>query len=449
MHRIIKNIKKYVKECQSIETPAFLVWDQEKEEYSANKKYFRYAISRMEQKDVLEGTDGIYGIHPDDIDKYRNFVLQEREAITKLRLLTTQNKYEHVSIEKKLVEEKETNKLYTILIIRPIESAGIKTGGTETKGMDRLTGLIGQNAFEELCESQRLYDYEKNTNALAIMSIDQYGNLRRSCGAEVLDEIIVKVADAIKRELKEGMVLARYWEDCFLLCYHKAGSMEKAYEYFEQLANRVRIPYGDAETVTVSIGVARCNHHPELGYLSAFEQARKALLSAQRNGEAQVACQMEGESRNGGIMMQLPPARDIYIRTFGYFEVFLNGEVLMFRHEKSKELLALLTAHRGGYITAESAISVLWEEETVNKTTLSRYRKVVMRLMRILKEHGIEDIIFGDKRRRCLDMSKVRCDYTDYVEGKTSMAHPFDGHFMTQYSWAESFKAPLFELMGE
>lgn len=72
--------------------PAFLVWDHEKEKPSASKEYNRYAISRLEQKDVLEGTAGENAVHPDDVDKYVRFMTRKRDSITELRLLTTQKK---------------------------------------------------------------------------------------------------------------------------------------------------------------------------------------------------------------------------------------------------------------------------------------------------------------------------------------------------------------------
>ena len=50
----------------------------------------------------------------------------------------------------------------------------------------------------------------------------------------------------------------------------------------------------------------------------------------------------------------------IYIRTFGYFDVFVNGTPIAFRHEKAKELLAVLVDRRGGYVTAREIIACLW-----------------------------------------------------------------------------------------
>ena len=36
-----------------------------------------------------------------------------------------------------------------------------------------------------------------------------------------------------------------------------------------------------------------------------------------------------------------------------------------------------------------------------------------------------------------------------YMERKPNTSHLFEGYFMTQYSWAENFKAPLYEVMRE
>ena len=74
------------------------------------------------------------------------------------------------------------------------------------------------------------------------------------------------------------------------------------------------------------------------------------------------------------------PGHSVVIRTFGYFDVFVDGVPIAFRNKKSKELFALLVDRRGGFVTSEEAIGFLWEEEPVCPVTLSRYRKVALRL---------------------------------------------------------------------
>ena len=41
----------------------------------------------------------------------------------------------------------------------------------------------------------------------------------------------------------------------------------------------------------------------------------------------------------------------IVIRTFGYFDIFVDGETIPFSCKKAKELLALLVDRRGGFVT--------------------------------------------------------------------------------------------------
>ncbi|MCR5388637.1 MAG: hypothetical protein K6E56_05255, partial [Lachnospiraceae bacterium] len=85
--------------------------------------------------------------------------------------------------------------------------------------------------------------------------------------------------------------------------------------------------------------------------------------------------------------------RDVFVRTFGYFDVFVGDNPIAFRNKKSKELFALLVDRKGGYVTSEEAIGFLWEDEPVNTLTLSRYRKVALRLKNTLEEYGIPEVV--------------------------------------------------------
>ncbi len=137
---------------------------------------------------------------------------------------------------------------------------------------------------------------------------------------------------------------------------------------------------------------------------------------------------------------QLPLAsekKEVYIRTFGYFDVFVNGRAIMFRHEKAKELLAVLVDRRGGFVSAGEVISCLWEEESANRVTLSRCRKVALRLRNILQEYGIEDIIETVDGQRRLVPEKVKCDLYDYLSGDPAYKDQFKGSYLLNYSWAE------------
>ncbi|MGI6217234.1 MAG: PAS domain-containing protein [Coriobacteriales bacterium] len=127
--------------------------------------------------------------------------------------------------------------------------------------------------------------------------------------------------------------------------------------------------------------------------------------------------------------------KNVRIRTFGHFEVFVNGTPIAFNHAKSKELLAILVDREGGYVSSREAVAYLWENEMVTKTVLARYRKVAMRLREILDENGIGNIVENKNGLRRIRVDKVDCDLFRFKSnGETSL---FNGSYMSDYSWGE------------
>ncbi|MDO4476271.1 MAG: PAS domain-containing protein [Lachnospiraceae bacterium] len=133
----------------------------------------------------------------------------------------------------------------------------------------------------------------------------------------------------------------------------------------------------------------------------------------------------------------------VHVRTFGYFDVFVGEKPIAFRNEKAKELLALLVDRKGGFVSSEEAIGFLWEDESANQLTLSRYRKVALRLKNTLEEYGVADILENVNGKRRLIPERVQCDLYDYLSGAKEYEQLFKGSYLTNYSWAESTMAEL------
>ena len=183
-------------------------------------------------------------------------------------------------------------------------------------------------------------------------------------------------------------------------------------------------------------------------YQSEKECRMKAICSekeANTNSSRYVMLYpVEGSSET--MKQTLPENRTVSIRTFGYFDVFVGDTPVAFRSKKSKELLALLVDRKGGYVTSEEAISFLWEDEPANTLTLSRYRKVALRLKSTLEEYGITEIVESVDGKRRIVMDKVECDLYNYLSGKREYSQLFKGSYLTNYSWGET---TLGELMNE
>lgn len=158
--------------------------------------------------------------------------------------------------------------------------------------------------------------------------------------------------------------------------------------------------------------------------------------------------QAAGKPSEGGLEEAFSPDTlmadsHIYIRTFGFFDVFVDGEPISFKNKKAKELLAILVDRRGGYVSAEEAISLLWEEEPATKVVRARYRKVAYWLNKQLRDCGAAEIVENDGGRRRIALDQVDCDLYQFLSGESRYQNLYGGAYMNNYSWGEYTLAEL------
>ena len=153
------------------------------------------------------------------------------------------------------------------------------------------------------------------------------------------------------------------------------------------------------------------------------------------------------EAQSKGISEVVASAH-IHVRTFGYFDVFVDGKPIPFNSEKAKELLALLVDRRGGFVSSSEGISILWEDEPLSEQTRSRYRKVAMRLKAILEAFGIGEILetVGGKRR--IVPESLECDLYDFLANGPQAKVLFLGIYLRNYSWGEITLSELLRISG-
>jgi two-component SAPR family response regulator len=135
--------------------------------------------------------------------------------------------------------------------------------------------------------------------------------------------------------------------------------------------------------------------------------------------------------------------KKVYIRTFGRFEIFVNGQPIELSSHKAKELLALLVDRKGSIVTTEEMIAYLLEDRPNDERSRNYCRKIIQRMHEGLKEYEIDDIVIRHKRGRSLNIEKVECDYYKYLDENKDKKGQFRGEYMTNYSWAEESLAGL------
>lgn len=133
------------------------------------------------------------------------------------------------------------------------------------------------------------------------------------------------------------------------------------------------------------------------------------------------------------------PARRVRIRTFGNFEVYLDGKPLMFRYSRTRELLAYLVDRQGALCAVGEVAGVLFEDGEPHDVYL---RRLCRDLTATLEAAGCGDVIDRRWGRLGIVPEKVDCDYFDWNAGRRTGC-PYRGEYMAQYSWAEYTNAML------
>jgi len=131
----------------------------------------------------------------------------------------------------------------------------------------------------------------------------------------------------------------------------------------------------------------------------------------------------------------------IAVRSFGNFDLFVDGIPVSFPRAKAKELLAYLVDRQGSSITRAEAFAVLWEDADYDRAMQKQLDVVIRSLRTTLEQYGVSEIL--DMRSGSLRVRPelIDCDMYHFMEGDISAVNAYRGEYMTSYSWAELTEA--------
>lgn len=133
----------------------------------------------------------------------------------------------------------------------------------------------------------------------------------------------------------------------------------------------------------------------------------------------------------------------VTISTFGYFDILVDGKPIIFRNQKSKEMLAILVDRKGSFVSNPYFISCLWGDEPYSEKIRSRCRQTAFRMMKTLEQYGIDYIIEKVDGHRRIVPELVDCDYFNYLNGEKTTGQTFGGAYMSDYTWGEETLSSL------
>ena len=282
-----------------------------------------------------------------------------------------------------------------------------------------------------------------------MLDIDGFGYINDTFGHVYGDQLLRELAQTLKLLLNENNIVARIGGDEFAIYAFGLADMNMVQERMRILIAAAYRELKAGLKLTISAGVA-ISPQDGTDMSVLYAKADTALYYAKSTGRNKYVIYSDNLVPVKAGLPSVTPIDEnvavnsgVYIRTFGYFDVFVNGEALLIPNVKAKELLALLVDRRGGYITPSEIIGCLWEDESANKVTLARCRKVVLLLRNALREYGLEDLMESQKGARRLNTNLVNCDLYNFLSGKPEYAHLFKGSYMLNYSWGEFAIAEL------
>jgi len=131
--------------------------------------------------------------------------------------------------------------------------------------------------------------------------------------------------------------------------------------------------------------------------------------------------------------------KDVFIKTFGNFDVFVGGHHINFSRGLAKEVLAYLVDREGASVTRKELAAVLFEDSEYSRSVQSYLTQILKSLMETLNKEGIGDIVEVTYNSYAIKKDRFKCDAYDYLSGVPTAINAFCGEYMAQYSWAENY----------
>lgn len=177
-------------------------------------------------------------------------------------------------------------------------------------------------------------------------------------------------------------------------------------------------------------------------FSTGFGSYRDVAFDLHASGYLIKPITVEGVKRElNNLRRPVAAPKRIRIKTFGNFDVLYNGLPIVFKYQKSKELLAYLIDRRGAMCSTGELMAILFEDDGDHKVY---YHKIRSDLIDALEAVNCANILSQQRGLLGVSVDLIDCDYYDYLNGKIELSKLYNGEYMAQYSFAEITNAELF-----
>jgi len=135
--------------------------------------------------------------------------------------------------------------------------------------------------------------------------------------------------------------------------------------------------------------------------------------------------------------------RAVVVRTFGEFDLYVDGERVAFARSKAKEILAYLVDRQGGSVRRGNLFAALWEDAEYDRPMQKQLDVMIRSLRMTLEKCGAARILEVKNGSLRVIPELFSCDMYRFMSGERSPMNPYRGEYMSSYSWASPTEAYL------
>lgn len=206
---------------------------------------------------------------------------------------------------------------------------------------------------------------------------------------------------------------------------------------------------GDISGLELAKKIKELQPHIEVAFLTAFDEytkdsyqigGRAYLTKPYPPQELDAALDLMGrliQTRPLNINQTTDVDAPIRIRTFGNFDLIIDGRAFAFKTAKAKEALAYLVDQMGSSASGAQIFFALWENQEYNATTSIYVRRTMRALKEELAQLGLAEALNYARNSYSIDITKWYCDSYALLNGGQKEAVLFNGEYMKQYAWGE------------
>lgn len=259
--------------------------------------------------------------------------------------------------------------------------------------------------------------------------------------------LIAVQKEEILRRTKEQ--LSRHSEDARILCFENSPQALAAARQ-----EQIDVAFLDPDLPELNglyLGQYLQDLNPlvNLIYLAESEKYGYEAMQQHASGYLTTPAAMEGIRREMDDLRYPESEKNkkrVFARTFGAFELFVDGKPVEFKYTKTKEIVAVLVNKRGSQTTNGEIIATLWEDDGDPARKASYLSNLRQDLQNTLMSLNLNGIILKQRGSLAIDAEKIECDLYDWLEKKKKSKYTYMGEYMSQYSWAEFMAAELDEI---